>query len=207
MTLCDNIVDFSEEDRALAQLAMEGSYLILEELVESNSELVSRIDPLGRTLLHWACQWNNYENALVLTRHGADVNKVDCEGHTPLHLACSDGSFGIVALLLQNHANISVRDQRGFTPFLVTAAHAKRFQKNILECLLLAGADINETANNLPALYYATIVQASPSIKFLLSKGAEISQTTDGSGKSILDYAKEFDLLYLFEPYLPETTV
>lgn len=61
-----------------------------------------------RTPLRLACDLGSKTTAILLLRHGADVDELDNWHRTPLHNSCERGDAGLVRLLLNHGADASV---------------------------------------------------------------------------------------------------
>ncbi len=90
----------------------------------------------------------NTEAALLLIKHGANVNFRDKRGRTPLLLASDGGRYPemnpespkVVQALLDRGANINAKDKEGMTPLLMAAYHLRSV---IIRQLLRQGANVH----------------------------------------------------------------
>jgi ankyrin repeat protein len=69
------------------------------ELLDHSPDLVWAADPLKKTALHLAAEYDREKIAGVLIDAGADVNAEDAAGETPLQLARRKGSTKVAALI------------------------------------------------------------------------------------------------------------
>ena len=113
----------------------------LEELLDSESTLVTSWSKDGFTALHLAAFFGEEEAAKILLERGAEVNLVarNATIHvTPLHSAAAGSHAAIVKLLLERGADPNAAQDGGFTPLHSAAQNDDR---ESAEALLEAGAD------------------------------------------------------------------
>jgi ankyrin repeat protein len=101
---------------------------IVKLLVEDTDTVLPILqDVMGRTLLHYACLYNNLYALQVLVECGACLNsRTTTDGWTPLHVASSRGHSKIVEHLLKYGANPSLTDTQDRSPIFL-AASSKHF--------------------------------------------------------------------------------
>jgi ankyrin repeat protein len=88
---------------------------IIKVLLESGAD--PNISDTGYTLLHHAMFRKQLDLAILLIKHGADVNASErYNDHTPLHTATFGGYMEGVMLLVEHGANIYTRSKCGDTP-------------------------------------------------------------------------------------------
>ncbi|XP_029981407.1 ankyrin repeat domain-containing protein 50 [Sphaeramia orbicularis] len=112
---------------------------------------VDKADCKGRTPLIAAAYMGHHEAVEILLDHNAAVNLADGDGRTALSVsalcvptAAGVKGYGEVAcLLLERGADPGHRDHDGMTPLLLAAYEG---HDDIVELLLEAGADVDETA-------------------------------------------------------------
>ena len=103
-----------------------------KDCIEEGMEVDSSSFDDGWTLLHYACDAENFEAMTWLLKHGADINAQDDHGWTVLHHAVeTDIEFAIAAnldvefrgakFLLEQGADTQKQDQKGCTPRDVVA--------------------------------------------------------------------------------------
>lgn len=90
---------------------------ILNNLLEKNksSNLINKVDKLGRTPLHVASAKNNIEAVKLLLKNNADMNIKDKDGRTPLFYALTSKSYQVASFLLEKNRDISLADKQGST--------------------------------------------------------------------------------------------
>lgn len=64
----------------------------------------------GRTILHWAAYFDDYDLVSEFIRHGADINVLDWELHSPLHMAVFTASVESTKRLCFAGADTNLRD-------------------------------------------------------------------------------------------------
>ena len=60
-------------------------------------------DYQGRTPLHWACCYGNYNAVKTLLNNGADTSIIDMDGNSVLHFAAEKGFLDIIQLLVEEY--------------------------------------------------------------------------------------------------------
>jgi serine/threonine-protein phosphatase 6 regulatory ankyrin repeat subunit B len=140
-----------------------------KKMILQDQSLVTAKDGFGRTLLHYAAEFEQKDFADVLIANHAVVDASDNFGQTPLHLAADVGNADIVELLLANHANVNARGGRGETP-LHMAAQVRSNHADVVRILLEHGADVNAKTND-GSTPLATAVQNSAAAKVLIQYG------------------------------------
>ncbi|KAM9804709.1 uncharacterized protein ankrd50l [Neosynchiropus ocellatus] len=130
---------------------------------------VDKADIKGCTPLIAAAYMGHHEAVEVLLDHNADVNLADGDGRSALSVAAlcvptAEGVKGyseVASLLLERGADPCHRDHDGMTPLLL-AAYEGHYE--IVELLLEAGADVDETAvpqGNSPAAAVTPLLAAA----------------------------------------------
>ncbi|KAM4558014.1 uncharacterized protein ankrd50l isoform 2-T2 [Odontesthes bonariensis] len=140
----------SEGRTALRAAAWGGHEEIVLTLLDYGAQ-VDTADGKGRTPLIAAAYMGHHETVEILLDHNAQVDLADGDGRTALSVtalcvptAAGIKGFGEVASLLLDHgANPGHRDHDGMTPLLLAAYEG---HEDVVELLLEAGADVDETA-------------------------------------------------------------
>ncbi|MEO6539296.1 MAG: ankyrin repeat domain-containing protein [Ferruginibacter sp.] len=108
--------------------AFFGHYDIVKFILEegANPNLAAnnefRVAPI-----HSACAISNYDIAVLLIKHGADVNAKQMQGVTPLHSAAHNGQTKLAKLLIESGADVNSQMDNGQTALFM--AEEKNFQE------------------------------------------------------------------------------
>nr|XP_020476967.1 ankyrin repeat domain-containing protein 50-like [Monopterus albus]XP_020476968.1 ankyrin repeat domain-containing protein 50-like [Monopterus albus]XP_020476969.1 ankyrin repeat domain-containing protein 50-like [Monopterus albus]XP_020476970.1 ankyrin repeat domain-containing protein 50-like [Monopterus albus]XP_020476971.1 ankyrin repeat domain-containing protein 50-like [Monopterus albus] len=140
----------SEGRTALRAAAWGGHEEIVLTLLDYGAQ-VDKADSKGRTPLIAAAYMGHHEAVEILLDHNAEVNLADGDGRTALSVAalCVPTAAGVkgygevASLLLERGADPGHRDNDGMTPLLLAAYEGN---DDVVELLLEAGADVDETA-------------------------------------------------------------
>lgn len=135
---------------ALRAAAWGGHEEVLLTLLDHGAQ-VDKADCEGRTPLIAAAYMGHREAVEILLDHSAEVDLADGDGRTALSVAalCAPTAAGVkgygevASLLLERGADPGHRDHDGMTPLLLAAYEG---HDDIIELLLEAGADVDETA-------------------------------------------------------------
>ncbi|KAM6978234.1 uncharacterized protein ankrd50l [Tautogolabrus adspersus] len=158
----------SEGRTALRAAAWGGHEQIVLTLLDFGAQ-VDRVDSKGRTPLIAAAYMGHHEAVEILLDHNAGVDLADGDGRTALSVAalCVPTAAGVkgygevASLLLERGADPGHRDHDGMTPLLLAAYEGN---DDVVELLLEAGADVDETAGpdgNAPAAAAVTPLLAA----------------------------------------------
>ncbi|KAM9851000.1 uncharacterized protein ankrd50l [Aulostomus maculatus] len=135
---------------ALRAAAWGGHEETVLTLLDYGAE-VDKADCKGRTPLIAAAYMGHHEVVEILLDHNAEVDLADGDGRTALSVAAlcvptaagTKGYGEVACLLLERGADPGHRDHDGMTPLLLAAYEG---HDDIVELLLEAGADVDETA-------------------------------------------------------------
>ena len=97
----------------LCELAAEGDFAAVEEVVSKDPSIVLSADKDGMTCLHWASDRGHTEMVRFLLDKGSAVNAQDHCGNTPLHIAVMAGQKETVRLLIDSKADMTVTNSEG----------------------------------------------------------------------------------------------
>ncbi len=148
----------------------------IQALIACGANVNGKLGKAKTTPLH---EHTNVEIIITLIANGADVNAQDIEGNTPLHYHRNDPS--IVKVLIAAKANVRAKNIFGVEPIQWTQ------NKEVLNALLMAGADINATALDLKTCLF----KVTRPIKLYLEKGAD-TEVKDASGNTPLHHFVAF---------------
>ncbi|XP_060944865.1 ankyrin repeat domain-containing protein 50 [Limanda limanda] len=157
-----------EARTALRAAAWGGHEEIVLTLLDYGAQ-VDKADGKGRTPLIAAAYMGHHEAVEILLDRKAEVDLADGDGRTALSVAalCVPTAAGIksygevASLLLERGADPGHRDHDGMTPLLLAAYEG---HEEVVELLLEAGADVDETAGpdgNVPAAAAVTPLLAA----------------------------------------------
>ncbi|XP_029968585.1 ankyrin repeat domain-containing protein 50 isoform X1 [Salarias fasciatus] len=140
----------SDGRTALRAAAWGGHEEIARTLLGYGAQ-VNKADSKGRTPLIAAAYMGHHEAVEILLDHHAEVDLADGDGRTALSVAalCVPTAAGVkgfgevASLLLERGADPCHRDDDGMTPLLLAAYEG---HEDVVELLLEAGADVDETA-------------------------------------------------------------
>ncbi|XP_068186093.1 ankyrin repeat domain-containing protein 50 isoform X2 [Antennarius striatus] len=140
------------EGRTALRAAAWGGHEEIVLILLNYGAQVNKADNNGRTPLIAAAYMGHPETVEMLLEHNAEVNLADGDGRTALSVTalCVPTAAGVkgygevVSLLLDQEADPGHRDHDGMTPLLLAAYEG---HDDIVELLLEAGADVDETAH------------------------------------------------------------
>ncbi len=109
-----------------------------------------------------------------LLEKGADVNIISSKGRTALTYAINMGNATIVWMLLRKKANMNVIDEEsGTSAFILAVLNGN---KDVVDTMLKAGADVNATdSNGRPVLMDAIIQGHEKIVALLLENGVDMT--------------------------------
>jgi len=159
------------------------SWLGLALLTVAGSALAATSDaPLVQ--LAMSDQW---QQALALIDHGADVNATSEDGSTALLWAAHRDDRMLVERLLKAHADAKAANHYGATPMSEAAAYGDPV---VLELLLKAGADPDTAdADGQTALMVIAHTSNLQAAELLLRHGAHVEATERLRGQTALHFA------------------
>lgn len=83
------------------------------KMINSNPKIIETVDTLRQTSLHWAVKRNDQEIAMILIKHGVDVNGIDLAGRTALHIAARNDNSTLAKMLLDSGADANIKSPNG----------------------------------------------------------------------------------------------
>lgn len=137
--------------------------------------LLSRVSPIKDVLVHeliHAIQYKDMEMVDMLIKGGVDVNATGYDNDTPLILASGMGFDDAVKRLLEVGAEV-VRS------FFSVSNYPER---------ILTSYQNKQGSNGYPPLYHAIVCPSPPTVKLLLSAGADIN-VLSGNGSNAIEWA------------------
>lgn len=162
----------------------------LSRLLSKNKSINTR-NGVGRTMLNDACSNKSIMIASRLLEMGANVNNADQDGGTPLHDAIEaevkSSKLELVKLLITYGADVNAVSN--YSAPLHFAAYSG--DTEIIECLLINGADINNQGRckTETPLMVALGQENKSAVEILLKKGADVNLQNSSNGKTAIHYA------------------
>jgi uncharacterized protein len=171
--------------------ARSGNASVVEQLLTRGANVNARA-ARGQTALMWAVAQKHPDVVKALIEHRADIHArseswsqleaVSPHGHpdynrsipygnnTPLMFAARAGDLASAKLLVAAGANVNDQDARGVS-VVVLAAHSGF--RELVEFLLVSGADPNSSTAGFTALHEAIMRRDEALVRTLLSHGAD----------------------------------
>ncbi len=140
---------------------------------------INTVDNCGETLLGTAILYRNIQLIDFLLKNNADPN-IKSDELYPVELAAALPDFPILKLLFKYGAKIQSDNHS-----LIYAIRA-RATTSIVSLLIKNGADSNDTADSISALYWATQSLNANTMEILLKNGANVDYVCDGGFTALL---------------------
>ena len=157
----------------IADAAMGNDAKRVEKLIAAKAD-VNAPQPDGSTALHWATYNDDVKLAKALLHAHANPNVAMENGMTPLLLACQAGDADLVKELLKAGADPNQTLANGETPLMMAA---RTGSVPVLAALLKKGVKVDdkEKLRGTTALMWAAANSNTDAVRFLISKGADVS--------------------------------
>ena len=175
----------------LAMAIEAGSLSEVQQILETNPDLLTLPDSTGQTAVHIAFLEKRLAIAQHLIKLGASINSKGYHDWTPLHLAATIGSLELVDLALSHSANIHAR-----TSSEQTALHKAASSHNVPTVirLLECGSDPgSKNDRGMTPLHVAAHQNFIDGARVLLQeqwRGHELVQMKDKSKNTPRDWAE-----------------
>ena len=152
-----------------AQLGLEN---IVRDLIQKDGVKVNGKDKEGVSAMAWAIRKESISTAdeILNSGLGLDINEVDSSGHTFLHTAVANDSERMTKYLLHNHAKILATSLG--SPLHLAVGNGNT---NIVQLLMLHGANIDHERKGLTAVWLAVSKQQDNVLDILLSHEQQVS--------------------------------
>jgi len=180
--------------------------LLIENSIEEIKKYLKHgnpdiIDNTGKTLLHYAVIYDNFEVALLLVNAKIVIDKTDLNNNSALHFAAQLGKINFIKLLLKFKANNYMLNDKGEIPLFLAVL------KGNLEAVRLFFEEEsdyqrkNRDEENI--LFYAVRSGSIPMISYILEKTDLKTDTVNFRNDSLIHVsvkANMFDVTaYLIE--------
>ena len=166
-----------EESPTIWQAAASDDIVLLQALVEEDSEVINAGDNFGNTPLHHAAWTGALEAMQWLIDKGAEIDLKSDQQWTPLHWATRNGRLPSVDLLLKHGAEVNAVGHLGQTALHLAAKN--KFEKTVSR-LLEAKANPNaKDINGQTPIHLAALDGYTTIVINLLEKGGDIEAKTD----------------------------
>ena len=166
----------------IADAAQRGDVVAVQDLLRRHSD-VNAAQADGMTALHWSALNGDLVMVNLLLKAQAAVDTTTrLGGYTPLHLASSRGHGAVVVRLLDAGSKATTLTSTGVQPIHLAAQAGDLVG---VQALLAHGADMNvkDVTHERTPLIFAAAENRVDVMKFLVSKGANVNQTT-----KVIDY-------------------
>ncbi|BBM84654.1 ankyrin repeat domain-containing protein [Candidatus Uabimicrobium amorphum] len=155
----------ADNSTLLMQASYEGDLKKLSTLLSKTTKINVTNDS-GMTALMFAILANHLSAVQLLVTNGADVNTQDRAGNTPLMFTKSQE---VCKFLIDHQANVNAKSKDGITSLMLAT---KNDNSEVVTLLLQHGANVNDDAQGMTALYSVKSVQVA---KLLFDHGADIT--------------------------------
>jgi ankyrin repeat protein len=157
----------------VADAAMRNDAARVVTLIAAKAD-VNAPQPDGSTALHWAADHGDVKLTRALLRGHANPGAAMENGMTPLLLACQNGNADLVKELLKAGADPNQTLANGETPLMMAA---RTGSVPIIAALLAKGVKVDEKERlrGTTALMWAAANSNTDAVRFLISKGADLS--------------------------------
>ncbi|XP_043480600.1 uncharacterized protein LOC122510197 [Leptopilina heterotoma] len=123
---------------------------LVQLLLEQCEDQIKYKNKMGSSLIHLACETDNFEIAEFLLQRGADINEKYKDGSSLLHYGTKCSDIKLLEFLLKNGADIHAKDNNGKTALqnvsdtIYNYSYSWRYdRKKTIDLLTRYGADIN----------------------------------------------------------------
>ena len=116
--LSENGIDTKDNEgrTAIINAAFYNNTKLLKWLIENGAD-INKLDSIGFSALHFACQEGHIESVKILLDNEPNVNLVDNYGNTPAWVTIMNWrggeNFPILKMLYKNGADLTIRNNSG----------------------------------------------------------------------------------------------
>jgi len=176
----------SEGYTALHRAMLTYQLNVVEYLLQHGADIELRGGPRQETPLHVAARKGKYMVKL-LVNNGADLNAVDRAGYTALHKSMMAGKIGIAQYLIEKGADVNIKGGPEEKTVLGLIKYDNAI--DIIQFLLVHGADIKYISENLLASFVRRDHPNLSELEYLLKLGADVNLREDITGNNVLHVA------------------
>jgi len=149
----------------------------------------------GKTVLHYAAEWDQTESCLQLMAFLLDRCSLldarrDSQGHTALYTAIRSFNQQAAIQLIEKGASVQIGDEAGKTPLHEATRNANRFTHELFELLMEKGANVNAQDKKGDTPLHEATSFGQRLAPYLLDKGAD-PNLQNSQGKSPLHRAAQ----------------
>jgi ankyrin repeat protein len=145
--------------RPIAVFCKNGKICHIEMLLNNGATISSR-GPNNKSLLHIACEINNFKMIRFLVERGLNIEYASNDGSRAIHYVCRYGNAKVLRYLINQGADINVKDNFNNTPVLI-ACH--RGNVELVKILVNEGARVDCINDKLMStIYSACIYRMAP---------------------------------------------
>lgn len=182
---------------ALILATTSGNEKMIEMLLSKGANVDIKDLVNNKTPLQIAIENKNDKIIGLLIAHKCNVNLKNADGLTPLMIACNSADITAFNLLIKNGANINDKDNNDESIFIKACKiKDEKTALDILNALISAKVDVNTKDNKgNTGLIYACLAGNQETVKYLLSKSANINITDNDGNDALLQTIKlaEYD--------------
>lgn len=172
-------------NKKLIDSILSGNIYSIKEVIKEGGNINYKgkggITPLMHFLKDYRGE-NSLEVFKELLREGASINPKNDEKSTPLMFLCDSDiphKFSIACILIEKDRCINHKNKQGMSPLMLFSKYSNLpYNLEIMEFLLLNGADPNLVGRGYTAIAHSAMCNDSPdAIRLLLDYGADINVT------------------------------
>ncbi len=185
-----NNTPLADTDGLVATAAMNGSYEIVNILLENGAQVESKKIGVVSPISLGACNGRDSDKIVsVLIKYGASVNRKNKDSEDiPVIMAAQCGT-AVLATLIKAKADLEVKTASGDTPLLIALKRRDHDMENA-ELLISNNVDVNVTDDfgNSPLILAVKSEEGNKIVKLLISKKADLNKR-DKNGRTALGWA------------------
>lgn len=182
-----NLKALAENTKSISHYAVKsGKIQVLKFIIEKCNNNINEKDDLGNSMLHYACEINNYDIVEYLIKMNASVHVRNQQGETPLFSAVRYSSLNIVDYLIASGAVANVSNIFSETVSQVSREDIKQYIDS-----LEYNIEYTKRLNDYP-LHIAVITLNYSEVSRLIIQGYKYNKK-DSYGRTPQDYALDIN--------------